>query len=650
MNKTIGILAHVDAGKTTFSEQLLYHTDTIKQRGRVDHKNAFLDGHRLEKERGITVFADQGRFTYRDSTYYIIDTPGHVDFSPEMERAIQVMDYAIILVSAVEGIEGHTETVWQLLRKHHIPAFFFINKADREGANPSSILEDIQTNLSSDICDISNFQNGEMDDTLIESIAERDEILFERYLDTGYEKFLWTESLKRLIKENKLFPCARGSALKDDGIAAFLEQLESLTETNYNRDTPFSARVYKVRFDENLNRVTFIKVLSGTLRVRDELIYGDAENRITEKITQLRTYSGQHFQQVNAVQAGELAAVIGLSTASIGDGLGEIKEKSNFEVMPILKSKVLFDSIVPVKDMLASFRILEAEDPSLQVVWDENFQAIYIHVMGKIQLEIIEKVVKDRFDYTISFADPEILYKETVDTTVNGYGHFEPWKHYAEVHLKIEPAPRGTGMTFANQCHADDLSIGNQNLIRQHIFERSHHGLLTGSQLTDIKVTLLKGLAHNQHTKGGDFREATFRALRQGLEQAKNVLLEPYYHFKIKVNINHIGRVMSDIQQASGTFSSPETIGDNAVLTGSVPVAAFMDYHAVFVSFTHGKGVLSLQNGGYNRCHNPKEVMEKTAYQKDADPAYSSSSIFVAKGGATIVVPWDEARDAMHGL
>lgn len=650
MNKTIGILAHVDAGKTTFSEQLLYHTNAIKQRGRVDHKDAFLDSHIIEKERGITVFADQGKFTYQDSTYYIIDTPGHVDFSPEMERAIQVMDYAIILISAVEGVEGHTETVWQLLRKHHIPTFFFINKTDREGANPAHILEEIHTNLSEDVCDITHFHPDEMNEAFIESIAERDEALLETYLDTGYDKDLWLESLKSLIKENKLFPCAQGSALKDEGIAEFLEQLELLTSTNYNVEAPFSARIYKIRYDENKNRVTFIKVLKGTLRVRDELSYGDEDNRITDKVTQLRAYNGKSFQQVNEVQAGEIAAIIGLSSASIGDGLGELKEKSSFEKLPILKSKVQFDASIHVKDMLASFRMLEVEDPSLQVIWDEKFQSIYIHVMGKIQLEILEKIMKERFDYTISFAAPEILYKETVAAAVNGYGHFEPWKHYAEVHLKIEPAPRGTGITFANQCHANDLSIGNQNVIRQHVFERSHHGLLTGSPLTDVKVTLLKGLAHIQHTKGGDFREATFRALRQGLEQAANVLLEPYYHFKIKVKLEYIGRVMSDIQRAHGTFSPAETIGDQAILTGSVPVATFMDYQAIFVSFTHGKGVLHLTNSGYDHCHNTEEVIEGIGYRKDADPEYSSSSIFAAKGGATMVVPWDKAKAAMHGL
>ncbi|WP_062106466.1 elongation factor G [Bacillus niameyensis] len=648
MNKIIGILAHVDAGKTTFSEQLLYHTNSIRHRGRVDHQDTFLDSHAIEKERGITVFADQGRFTYHDSTYYVIDTPGHVDFSPEMERAIQVMDYAIMIISAVEGVEGHTETVWQLLQKHRIPTFFFINKTDREGANLAGVLEDIHANLTPDVCDLtSSFSNGDMTEDLIEFIAERDEVLFEIYLETGYDKALWIHTFKNMIKDNKIFACAHGSALKDQGIVEFLEQLDLLTETNYVNESPFAGRVYKIRYDENGNRVTFIKTLSGTLRVRDEISYGDEENKVTEKVTQLRIYNGASFQTTNLIQAGEIAAVIGLSTASIGDGVGDLMEKTTYDMIPILKSKVIFDTAIHDKEMLSCFRILEAEDPSLQVIWDERFQAIYIHVMGKIQLEVLTRIIKERFDYTVTFAEPEILYKETVNTTATGYGHFEPLKHYAEVHLKIEPSPRGTGISFENHCHANDLSIGHQNLIRHHLFERDHHGLLTGSPLTDVKITLLTGRAHNKHTHGGDFREATFRALRQGLEQSENVLLEPYYDFKIKVDLDHIGKVMSDIQQAYGTFSPAETIGDKAILTGKVPVATFMNYYASFIAFTHGKGVLTLRHGGYDRCHNQEEVIARINYQKDADPEYTSSSIFIAKG-VGYTVPWDQAKKAMH--
>lgn len=488
MNKTIGILAHVDAGKTTFSEQLLFHTNSIKQRGRVDDKDAFLDSHEIEKERGITVFADQGRFTYRDSTYYVVDTPGHVDFSPEMERAIQVMDYAIVLISAVEGVEGHTETLWQLLRKYHIPTFFFMNKTDREGANPESVLDDIKTNLTTDVCDLTtSFSHGEMGEDLIEFIAERDETLLEKYLETGYDQALWLHTFKNMIKENKIFACAHGSALKDQGIVEFLEQLDLLTETNYDSEGPFAARVHKIRYDENRNRMTFIKCLSGTLRVRDEISYGDEKNRVTEKVTQLRVYNGKRFETVRHIQAGEIAAIAGLSEASIGDGLGALKEKSTFDMIPTLKSKAIFDPTIHVKEILSCFKMLEAEDPSLQILWDDHFQDIHIHVMGPIQLEVLERLIKERFHFDVSFAEPEVLYKETVDTTVNGFGHFEPLKHYAEVHLKIEPAKRGSGISFINQCHTDDLSVGNQNLVRQHLFERDHHGLLTGSPLTDVK-------------------------------------------------------------------------------------------------------------------------------------------------------------------
>lgn len=651
MNKTIGILAHVDAGKTTFSEQLLYHTNSIKERGRVDHQNAFLDNHEIERERGITVFSDQARFKYGNSVYYLIDTPGHIDFSPEMERAIQVLDYAIILISAIEGIEGHTETVWKLLKKHDIPTFFFINKIDREGAAPEQVKSDIQSHFTTDACDItSSFQQEEMTESLIEFLAERDETLLETYLNNGYDKQLWLDSFKNMINENKVFPIGSGSALQDIGIKEFFTKFDQLTETNYDKHAPFSGYVYKIRYDQNNTRITYIKILSGSLRVRDQLNFGDSNHLIQEKITQIRICHGETFEQIDEAEAGQIVALIGLSTPKIGDCVGELKQTSTFEMVPILKSKVNFDSSIPTKDMLACFRILEAEDPSLQVVWEEKFQQINIHVMGKIQLEVLEKIVEERFNYQISFEKPEIIYQETINTTVTGYGHFEPWKHYAEVHLKIEPAKRGSGITFENLCHPNDLSIGNQNLIRKHIFERHHHGILTGSTLTDVKISLLTGRAHNQHTKGGDFREATFRALRQGLEQAENVLLEPYYDFTIKVDLDKIGRVMADIQQAHGTFSPAETVGDKAILTGSVPVATFIDYQQIFMSYTHGKGILILKYGGYDLCHNSEEVIQRINYQKDADPEYSSSSIFVAKGGKTNVIPWYEAKAAMHAL
>ena len=646
MYKTIGILAHVDAGKTTFSEQLLYHTKSIKQRGRVDHKDAFLDSHTIEKERGITVFADQASISYNGSTYYIIDTPGHVDFSPEMERAIQVMDYAIIIISASDGVEGHTETVWQLLRKHQVPTFFFINKTDREGTDITSVIHEMRTNLSEDICDLtSSFNEGIMQEELIEFIAERDEALLETYMESGYDKDLWLETLKKMISDNKTFALSSGSALKDIGVMAFFEKLDLLTAASYDDDNEFAAQVYKIRHDDSGNRVTFLKSLSGTLRVRDEINYGD----YTEKVTQIRVYNGNKFKAIDHVHAGELFAVTGLTQASIGDGVGALKEKATFDMMPTLKSKVIFDAAIHVKEVLRCFNLLDAEDPSLRVFWDEHFQEIHVHVMGVIQLEVLQQIVNERFSIQVSFGEPKILYKETIETTVTGYGHFEPLRHYAEVHLLMEPAERNSGIQFDNVCHANDLSIGHQNLVHSHLFERDHHGLLTGSALTDVKITLLTGRGHNEHTSGGDFREAAFRALRQGLEQAKNTLLEPYYDFKIKVDLDNMGRVLSDIQQAHGNFVAPETIGDKVLIKGRVPVATFMNYSAAFASFTHGKGTLSLLFGGYDRCHNEEQVIERIGYNKEADPEYSSTSIFCAKGKG-YPVPWKEARDAMHCL
>ncbi|MDW0116577.1 TetM/TetW/TetO/TetS family tetracycline resistance ribosomal protection protein [Sporosarcina thermotolerans] len=645
MYKTIGIVAHVDAGKTTFSEQLLFHTNSIRQRGRVDHRDAFMDSHDIEKNRGITVFADQATFTFNDSHYTIIDTPGHVDFSPEMERAIQVMDFAIIIISAADGVEGHTETVWQLLKKHGVPTFFFLNKTDREGVDLGTVIDEIRGSLTDDIFDLAELANGGISEELIEFIAERDEALLERYMDTGYDEAIWLDALRRMISRRDVFAYGHGSALKDIGVLGFLRGFDQLTATYYSDVGDFAARVYKVRHDENGQRVTFLKVIDGVIQVRDEIAYGEK----VEKITQIRQYNGNKFKAIDAAHAGEIIAVTGLTEAGAGDPIGALTGKAGFDLIPTLTSKVIFNPAINVKEMLRCFKILDAEDPSLHVVWNEQVQEIHVHVMGVIQLEVLKQIVNERFHFDVSFGDPKILYKETVGSAVIGYGHFEPLKHYAEVHLKIEPAERDSGISFDNVCHANDLSIGNQNLVRTHIFECPHHGLLTGSALTDVKITLLTGRGHNEHTSGGDFREATFRALRQGLEKAENVLLEPYYDFKIKVEMDHIGRVLSDIQQAFGTFGAPETIGGKTVVIGRVPVATFMNYSTVFASYTNGKGALTLQFGGYDECHNASEVIEAIGYNKDADPEYTSTSIFCAKGKG-YPVPWDEAEAAMHLL
>lgn len=647
MLKTIGILAHVDAGKTSFSEQLLFHAKEIKIAGRVDHQNTYLDNHVIERERGLTVYSDQASFKWNDSTYTIIDTPGHVDFSPEMERAVQVMDYAILLISAVDGIQAHTETIWHILRKHNVPTFFFFNKMDREEASKEKILKDIQTYLSANAFYLpSTYMKEEMEDGLIEWIAERDDQLLQTYLSDGYDASLWHATLKQQIKSGEWFPCFAGSALHDRGIHECFDQLDQLSETKYDEQAPFAGRVYKIRHDEHGNRLTFVKALAGTLSVRDEVC---TKEETVEKVTQLYRAQCSHFEAVPHVQAGELFAVSGFSNCHVGDGIGAYTEVNVFELMPTLKAQVVYDDQLHEKEVLHHFRLLDREEPSLQVEWNEYFQEIYVHVMGVIQLEVIRATIQERFGYTVSFGKPHILYKESLQSEVIGYGHFEPLRHYAEVHIQIEPQERNSGVTFETICHESDLSNSYQRQVEQHVLENSHHGLLTGSPLTDVKCTLLTGRAHKEHTSGGDFKEAVYRALRQGLEKAENILLEPYYHVTIKVDQVHVGRVLADLTRANGSFEPPETIGTLTQVTGRVPVASFMDYPTTFASFTRGRGVLRLDYGGYDRCHNEQEVIKQIAYNKDSDPAYTSSSIFCAKGSG-YSVPWDEAEEMMHCL
>ncbi|MBM7608511.1 small GTP-binding protein [Lysinibacillus composti] len=647
MFKTLGVLAHVDAGKTTFSEQLLFHTQSIRERGRVDHQDAYLDNHSIERQRGITIFAEQGRIQFKGDTYTLVDTPGHVDFSPEMERAISVMDYAIIIISAVEGIQGHTETVWHLLRQYNVPTFIFINKIDREGADVEGVMQSLKREFSEDMLLLdAPISEDSIPETVLEWIAERDEFLFDQYMAGNIEPVAFLQTLRTLINQQQAYVCAKGAALKDIGVIEFFEQLSILTQTHYDDELHFKGKVFKIRHDEQQQRITFIKALQGTLTVRDEFKFGDS----TEKVTEVRLYNGNRFETVQQIHAGDIFAVKGLTQAKIGDILGnEIESASNFELVPTLQAKVVYEGNEHIKEILRYFRMLEAEEPTLRVVWSEKFQEINVHIMGVIQLEVLVEVAKERFNIDVQFEDPKILYMETIKSSVIGYGHFEPLKHYAEVHLKLEPNERGAGIEFINQCHADDLSVGHQRLIEKHLFERDHHGLLTGYPVTDLRVTLLTGRAHNKHTEGGDFREATFRALRQGLEQAENVLLEPYYSFKMKASNEHIGRMMTDIQQASGTFDLPIMTEDQVIIKGIAPVSTFMNYSTVFAAYTNGKGALSLTFSGYDLCHNAEAIIEQIGYDKNADPEYTSSSIFCAKGKG-YSVPWDEAKDAMHCL
>lgn len=648
MKKTIGILAHVDGGKTTFSEQLLYHTNSIRNRGRVDHKNSYLDNNEIEKERGITIYSEIAKFNKGENEYFLIDTPGHIDFSPEMERAISVLDYAILIVSAVEGVQGHTETIWEILRKYKIPTFIFINKVDREGACVSKVNEELKSKLCENIVYINTSINEEFSEESLEEIAEKDDELLSSYFDGKLTKEILFRKMKELIKNLEITFSFSGSALLDEGVVQFIDWFDKLSLTNYDENSPFTGRVFKVRYDEKGSRITFIKALSGKLKTKEYLTYLQGEEKVSEKVNELRIYNGNKYELVHEIKAGDVFGVVGIKGLESGHGIG-VGCLEDYNMIPTLKSKVIYREEVNSKEMLRLFKILESEDRSLKVTFDESLKEIQVNIMGKVQLEVLKESIKNRFNENVEFGTPEILYKETLGGSVIGYGHFEPLGHYSEVHLKIEPLERNSGIIFENKCHTDDLTVGNQNLIRTHIFECEHRGILTGSPITDIKITLLTGRAHNKHTSGGDFREATKRALRQGLESGKNILLEPYYSFKIDVDINFIGRVMTDIQKMSGEFSEPIIEGDRAIIKGVGPVATFINYGMEFQSFTKGKGGLSLKFHGYEVCHNEDEVIEEKGYDRNKDIDYTSTSIFCSKGQAYLV-KGEEAKKYMHCL
>ena len=648
MKKTFGIFAHVDAGKTTFSEQILYYTKSIRKKGRVDYKEAFLDSQKVEKERGITVFSDVGTFSYDGDTYYLIDTPGHIDFSPEMERTLSILDYAILVVSAVEGIQGHTETLWNLLKNRKIPTFIFINKIDRVGADVNKVYQQLKRRFSEDICLLSNNSLTNLSDEEIEFIAGKDEELLNLYFEDNYNNQLWIDKLKLLVKERQIFVATSGSALLDQGVKEFLDIFNKLTMTNYELTDIFTGKVFKIRYDEKGTRITYIKALSGLLKVKDELVYNLNGEEIREKVNEIRAYNGVKYEIKDVASAGEVFAVTGISNMKAGMGIG-IEDSTEEEMIPTLTAKVLYDSTVNIKEVLKYLKILESEEKTLNVQYDEILKEMHINVMGKIQLEVLKEIIQERFNLNVEFDKPEILYKETIGNEVNGYGHFEPLRHYAEVHLKLLPGERGEGIVFENRCHNDYLTPGQQNLIKTHIFEKKHRGILTGSEIDDIKVILITGRAHIKHTEGGDFREATKRALRQGLDSAENILLEPYYNFKIEVDNQLLGRVLSDVQKMNGTFNEQQSVGDRVIITGRGPVATFMDYSLEFQALSKGKGGLSLMYGGYDVCHNAEEVIERIGYNKDADPEYTSSSIFCAKG-VGYSVKGDEVVNYMHCL
>lgn len=632
-SKTLGILAHVDAGKTTLTEAILYETEAIRTQGRVDHKNTFLDTYDLEKSRGITIFSKQAAFKIDDTNYCLVDTPGHIDFSAEMERALSVMDYAILVISAVDLVQSHTETIWNILKDYEIPVFIFVNKIDRCEFSKEFIISQLQKNFSPACIDFTSDKEN-----LKENLAMADDMLAQYFFENETDMEKWLFQIKSQISNRLLFPCFFGSALYNQGIKDFTMGFHSLTDSKIY-PLEFQAKVYKILHDEQKNRLTFMKITGGKLKVKD--IIGE------EKINQIRIYNGNKFTTVNEVSAGEICAVTGLNNTFAGEILGNNFHPTKFQLKPSLSSKVILSPQDDPVIVLSYFKLLEEEEPELHVSWNEALKEIQINIMGKIQLEILKERIKERFNLNVDFGDCKILYKETIKDSVIGYGHFEPLRHYAEVHLKLEPIDRGNGIVFDNICKTDVLDKNYQNLILTHLAEKEFKGILTGSPLTDVKITLLTGRSHIKHTEGGDFREATYRAVRQGLEKAENILLEPFYEFKIEIPSEYVGRAMSDIQKLYGEFLPPVINEDTAIITGNGPVATFMNYPMEVNIYTKGKGRIFCKNIGYKPCHNTEEIIENINYDKNSDIDNVSSSVFCSHG-AGFSVKWNEVEKYIH--
>lgn len=652
MRKTIGIFAHVDAGKTTFTEQLLYQTGSIRNFGRVDYKTSTMDTDTIEQKRGITIFADQGVFNYKDDTYYIIDTPGHIDFSAEAERAVSALDYAVLLVSGSSGVQAHTTTLFRLLKDYDVPVFIFINKADMESFNIRLILDDIKNKLTHDILYINSVEDA-VNQEAAEFAAERDEKFMEFYLEEKYTQENIYETIIKLIKNRECFPVMSGSALKGTNVDKFLEVFSYLSVTDYKdkEEEPFAGRVYKIRHDDKGTRLTFIKALSGRLKIKDEFSFIKNEDSIPEKINEIRIYNGKKYENKNEIGAGDVFAVTGFKLPICGTFIktpkAEIEDTNNFHMEAALRSRVNIIDKTEITTVIEKLRILEAEDPMLAVSYQKETEEILISVMGKIQLEVLEQVIDSRFGISVKFEKPQVEYRETIKSSVFGYGHFEPLRHYAEVKLRLEPGSRGSGITFENECHVDNLPVNYQKAVETHVFEKIHRGILTGSPITDIKITLIAGRFYIEHTVGGDFREATYRAIRQGLEKAEAVLLEPFYSFEIYSDENYIGRILSDIQKMRGTYESPVLSGKTAFIKGRGPVETFMEYGMELISFTKGAGGISLMYDGYDLCQNADEVIERIGYDKERDVENTSTSVFCAKG-LSFTVPWYEAEKHMR--
>lgn len=635
MNKrTLGILSHVDAGKTTLSEALLYESGAIRKLGRVDRRDAFLDTHALERQRGITIFAKQARFQWEGWQITLLDTPGHVDFSPETERTLPVLDCAILLVSGADGVQGHTETLWKLLARAGVPTFVFVNKMDQPGAEKAALLKGLCGRLSEACVDFT--LRGE---AFCEALATSDEALLEAYLQTGA---LEEAEIARLVGQRKIFPVYFGSALRLEGVRELLDGIVRYVPERAWGET-FGAKVFKITRDAQGNRLTHMKITGGALKVRAAIQYDEQE----EKVAQIRLYSGEKCETVPEAEAGTICAVTGLAQTRPGQGLGCEPDAALPVLEPVLSYRLRLPEGSNLLEALARLRQLEEEEPTLRVAWEEASEEIHVQLMGEVQIEVLASLLRERFGLDARFEDGTILYRETIARAVEGAGHYEPLRHYAEVHLRLEPGARGSGLAFASECHVDQLERNWQRLILTHLAEKRHKGVLTGSEITDMKITLLGGRAHLKHTEGGDFREATYRAVRQGLMKAESVLLEPMYAFELEVPREALGRAMADIEKMAGRYDPPELRGETARLQGRAPVATMRGYPRELVAYTHGRGRLSCASDGFEPCHSAREVIERIGYSPDADTANPSGSVFCAHG-AGFFVPWDQADGYMH--
>ena len=632
----IGLLAHVDAGKTTLSESMLYLSGRIRQQGRVDHGNAYLDTYELERARGITIFSKQAELVFGELEVTLLDTPGHVDFSAEMERTLRVLDYAILVINGADGVQGHTETLWKLLKQYRIPAFLFINKMDQNGTDAEKLLEELRVKLSGSCI---RFGEAEDSEEFLENVAMAEEQVLETYLEHGT---IERGEISRLIWERKVFPCYFGSALKNIGVKEFLAGLECYAkERSYPEE--FGAKVYKIARDPQGNRLTYLKVTGGVLKVRDLIRYQDVE----EKVSQIRIYSGEKYDAVQEVRAGRVCAVTGLTKTYPGEGLGAEPPSEGPVLTPVLNYQLILPEGCDTHGMLLKLRQLEEEDPELHIVWNEELGEIHAQLTGEVQTEILQSMIRERFQTEVTFGPGNIVYKETIKRPAEGVGHFEPLRHYAEVHLLLEPGESGSGLVFAADCSEDVLDRNWQRLILTHLAEKEHRGVLTGSSITDMKITLVAGRAHLKHTEGGDFRQATYRAVRQGLKSTESVLLEPYYEFRMEIPAEFVGRALTDIQRMAGEFQTPDTEGDFAVITGRAPVSEMRDYQLEVTSYTKGRGRLFCTLKGYAPCHNAGEVIEQIGYDSEGDLDNPTGSVFCAHG-AGFHVSWDQVPDHMH--